>query len=416
MIARLRPYVGREELKAIASIRRSSGAVRAFEAEFANTFDTTHAIAFSYGRSALWALFKAVGLADAEVVQPAYSCVVVAHATVLSGNIPRFVDISAADYNMDLDEVEAAITPRTGAIIPTHLFGYPLDIDRLDRIVAAAEARYGRKIFVIHDCAHAFGARWQGRLVCREGDAALFGLGISKLLTSIVGGMLTTNDGELAERLRAWRDSHFSPATVRKDLWRRLYLAACYLAFARPLYGFVRWLDEETPLLDRLTKAYHLDGQIHFPPDYLQQMSAAEAQVGVVQLRKYERILEKRRDCARYYHDALGGVAGLRLPPLVEGATYSHYVLRVSDRNRLIRGMRRKGVQLGRLIDYSIPHMSAYRPYAGGGEFPNALRCSQESVNLPIHASLSTLERERVVQGIADVCSVPRQPARYVVT
>ena len=186
MIPRFKPYLGKEEL--LAAITPDKSAVEKFETEFARTFEAKYALAFPYGRSALWALFKAMDIHDAEIIMPAYTCVVVAHAIVLSGNTPRFVDITLHDYNMDLNQVAEAICGKTQAIIATHLFGYPLDIDQLGEIVREAEHRFGHKIWVIQDCAHSFGAQWKGKQVCGAGDAALFGLNISKMITSIFGG------------------------------------------------------------------------------------------------------------------------------------------------------------------------------------------------------------------------------------
>ena len=159
MIPRFKPYLGIEEL--LAAIAPDKGSVEKFEEEFARVFDGKYALAFSYGRSALWALFKSLDIQDAEIIMPAYTCVVVAHAIVLSGNRPRFVDITLHDYNMDLNQVADAINKKTKAIVATHLFGYPLDVDRLAEIVRKAETRIGHKILVIHDCAHSFGARME---------------------------------------------------------------------------------------------------------------------------------------------------------------------------------------------------------------------------------------------------------------
>ena len=373
------------------------GRVPVFEREFARAFESALAVAFPYGRSALWALFKALSIEGAEVILPAYTCVVAAHAVVLSGNSCRFVDITVGDYNMDLDQVEQVISDRTGAIIATHVFGYPLDLDRLQSIVAAAERRLGRKILVVHDCAHCFGARWKGRLVCQEGDAALFGLGISKLMTSVFGGMITTGDAALADRLRTWRDARFVHPGVFKSLLRRLYLLAVYPAFNEVLYGLVRWLADETPLLDPLTKAYHLDDLIRFPPDYLDEMLGVEAQVGLAQLAKYPEIVRRRVANAQYYAAALEGLRGWRLPPIVEGATYSHYVVQVPDRASAVQAFRRRGIQLGEVIEYSVPHMQAYGP-EDASRFPNSWSASRSVINLPVHASLT--ERQRA--AIAD--------------
>ncbi len=398
MIPRLKPYLGKDELMVL--FRQNEEAVEQFEFEFARLFETQYAIAFPYGRSALWAFFKALGIEHAEIIMPAYTCSVVAHAIVLSGNIPRFVDITLYDYNMDLDHVETAVNERPRAIVATHLFGYPLDVDRLQAIVQEAEARYGHKIWVIQDCAHSFGARWQGRLVCNEGDVALFGLNISKTMTSIFGGMLTTNDLALAKRVRVWRDAHFTNPGMIKALRRRLYLLAVYPTFNERIYGFVHWLQEETPLLNRLTKAYHLDEKIHFPPDYLDHMLAVEAQVGVVQLRKYPEILRRRQENARYYNEHLPDVPGWVLPPLTDGATYSHYVIHVPDRMSVLEAFQKEGIQLGQLIEYSVPHLAAYRRYTDGQEFPNSWLCSQQMINLPVYPHLQTNQRQRVVEQL----------------
>src|SRR5512138_2304565 len=99
MIPRLKPFLGKEEF--LAALRPAKDAVANFEQAFAEKFEARYALAFSYGRSALWAFFKALELEKAEIIMPAYTCVVVAHAAVLSGNIPRFVDIDLTDYNMN---------------------------------------------------------------------------------------------------------------------------------------------------------------------------------------------------------------------------------------------------------------------------------------------------------------------------
>lgn len=390
MIPRFKPYLGKEELFALFQHRPNT--VAQFETEFARTFAAKHALAFSYGRSALWAFFKALDIQNAEIIMPAYTCSVVAHAIVLSGNIPRFVDITLYDYNMDLEQVAAAINERTRAVIATHLFGYPLNVDRLNEIVRTAQARFGHKIWIIQDCAHSFGARWQGKLVCNEGDVALFGLNISKTITSIFGGMITTNNPTLANRLRSWRDEHFLWPGLLKVLRRGLYLLAVYPAFNEQVYGFVNWLQEETPLLNRLTKAYHLDEKIHFPPDYLDQMLAVEAQVGLAQLQKYPEIVRRRQENARYYTEHLSDMPDWVLPPLVEGATYSHYVVRVPDRMNTIKALQKENIQLGQLIEYSIPHIPAYQPYAAGQEFPNSRLCSRHTINLPVHIQTRQLK------------------------
>ena len=147
MVPRFKPDLGWNELSKIFQTNR--GAVRRFESHFAQTFEAKEAVAFPYGRSAQWAFFRAVGLTNTEIIMPAYTCSVVAHAVSLSGNSPRFIDIDLSDYNMDLDEAEAAINRKTGAIIATHTFGYPQDLNRLEDMVKKGEARFGKKIWLM---------------------------------------------------------------------------------------------------------------------------------------------------------------------------------------------------------------------------------------------------------------------------
>lgn len=335
MIPRFKPDLGWAEFKAL--FRRNRGAVKRFEREFAQSFQAVDAVAFPYGRSAQWAFFKAMGVEDAEIIMPAYTCSVVAHAVSLSGNTPRFIDINLDDYNMNLNEAEAAINEKTRAIIATHTFGYPQDLDRLETMEREAEQRYGHKVWLMQDCCHAFGAKWNGRMIGASGDVAVYAFNISKIMTSIFGGMLTFQNQTLADKVRAWRDAHYKPAAWYKAIQRRLYLLAVYVAFNEKIYGLTWWLQEKTPLLNRFTKAYHLDDQIHFPPDYLDAMLDVEAAVGLEQLKKYSQIIAHRRKMAKWYDKNLSRKQGWVFPPIVEGATYSHYVVRVPDRQAVVQ-------------------------------------------------------------------------------
>jgi perosamine synthetase len=392
MIPRLKPALSRAEFA--AALRPGHGAVERFEQEFAGTFGNRHAIAFPYGRTALWAVLRALDIHDSELVMPAYTCVVVAHAAVLSGNEPRFVDVRLDDYTMDLDRLAEVITERTAAVVPTHLFGYPMDVGAVTEIVRDAERRFGRRIVIIQDCAHSFGASFRGQAVTRAPDMALFGLNISKMITSIFGGMLTTDDDGLASRIRAFRDQAFTDPGSRR-LRRLVYLAAVYPAFNRVLYGAVEWLQDSTPVLDRFTKAYHLDDRVRFPPDHLQLLSNTEAAVGLVQLGKYESIVSHRRGLASIYHDRMQGTPGLIPAPLVEGGTYSHFVARTPHRDHVRAYARRRGVQLGEIVEYSVPDVRPYRRFARG-DYPNARVASRSMINLPVHAGVSNADALRV--------------------
>ncbi len=391
MIPRFKPWLGWSEFFAL--FRRNKGAVERFEKSFAESFKAVDAVAFPYGRSAQWAFFKAIGLENAEIIMPAYTCSVVAHAVTLSGNRPRFIDIKLDDYNMDLDLVTKAINENTRAIIATHTFGYPEDIDRLEQIVKQAESKYGHKIWLMQDCCHAFGAEWKGRMIGSSGDVAVYAFNISKLMTSIFGGMLTFHDQQLANKVRAWRDKHYKKAGIWKGIQRRIYLLAVYIAFNEKIYGLTWWLQEKTPLLNKLTKSYHLDDKIHFPPDYLDKMLNVEAAVGLAQLKRYPKIIAQRRANAAWWNENLPRKVDWFFPPVIAGATYSHYVVRVPSRKMVIQEWGRKGINLGELIQYSIPNLSGYK--SDLDDCINSYQASLHTINFPLVGDLQKSTKNR---------------------
>src|SRR5262249_25323374 len=149
-----------------------------------------------------------------------------------------------------------------------------------------------------------------------------------------------------------------------------------HVAFTDAVYGLTRWLQDRTPVLDRLTRSYHLDERVELPPDAAERMLDVEAAVGLAQLEKYAHVVERRRAHAAFSASRLASTSQRVLPPLVDGATYSHYVVRVADRAACIARMAKQGVQLGELIQYSVPEMPAYR---GGRPAPQsslAARCT----------------------------------------
>jgi len=389
LIPRFKPDLGWPEFRALFRCNRS--AVEHFEKDFAAEMGQKHAISFPYGRMGLLMLLEALGLKDKAVICPAYTCVVVAHAIVLSGNRPVFVDSQVSDCNMDLELAERAIGPETGAIIATSIFGHPVDLDRLDDL-----SKRNPDVIIIQDCAHSFAAEWQGRPVQQAGRAAVFGLNISKIATSVFGGMVTTDDDALAATLRQLRDERQLRAPCSKGIRRTLYLAAAIGAFSPPVYGLVRWL-ERSGLLDRFSR-YYDEALIDMPADALVAMTSVEAQVGIAQLVKYRAMIGARRRWAAYYRDNLANVPGLIFPQAGPGATWSHIAIFTSHRDALLAYAQERGVQLGTIIDYSIPEMSAYRDQPNPGtSWPVAASFARTAINLPISGSFCEQRARKVV-------------------
>lgn len=386
LMPRLKPNLGWKEF--FAALKPSKGNIEKYESQFAHKFGGDFATMFPHGRSGLYSLFKVWELDKAEVICPAYTCVVVPHAIVLSGNIPVFVDCASDSYNMDYDLLEGSVTEKTRVIIPTHLWGYAMDVHRVDAIAKRAEEKYGHKIYVIQDAAHSYGTLWKGELVTAYGDAAIFGSNISKLMTSVFGGMVTTKDPKTQALLQDYRSKIFKKDNL-KSLKRLAYLIAIYPAFNSYIYGFVNWLERKG-FLDYFTK-YFDEGKIDFPTDWDILPCELEARVGLVQLNRYDELIAIRKRNALSVLDFFKEYDNIKFMPHQEGATYSHCVAKVDNRDEWLEEWRKKGVQLGILIEYSVPDMPAYLKYRRG-EYPLSSMHSKHTINFPIWGRIKELE------------------------
>ena len=391
MIPRLGPRAGLREFAA-AFLPAAPGEVAAFEGEFAAAMGSARAVAFPYARTALLLLLEALGVTGQEVLVPAYTCVVVAHAVVAGGNEPVFVDCAPDSFNMDLEAALRAVTPKTAAILPTSLYGHPVDLEALDAFRAEHPG-----LRVIQDCALGYDPAWRGRPVQRAGDAAIVSFNAGKVLFSIFGGMAVTDDPALADRLAELRGRRLTAPGLGKSLRRRAYLAASLPALTPALYGAVHALSH-SGLLDRFVK-YFDEGVIDMPPDHLEGMAPVEARVGRIQLASYAENRAERRAMAQLFARELADVPGLVLPPAEpgeSGAAWSHYTVRVPEERRpgLLAFAAGRGVELGTLFPYAVPELPAYRGRPGWrGPYPRAKRLARTVVNLPLCAGLAGAAR-----------------------
>lgn len=393
MIPRLKADLRVSDLAAL--LPRPGDDIAAFEKAFAKLAGQKHAIAFPYGRTAQMALLQTLQLRERgqpEVICPSYTCVVVPHAIVLSGLQPVFVDCAPDGFNMDWDYLERATGPNTGAVIITSLFGHPIDIAALD-----AYRRRHPDITILQDCAHSFMASIQGRFVQQEGLAAFYGLNISKIMTSIFGGMITTNDDTFAAVLRTKRDAMCKPAGILKSFKRSLYLGAVIIAFMKPVYAAVNWL-ERRGFLDHFVK-YYDPSFIDFPNDAFEDMCPIEARIGKMQCTRYADIVTHRRNLARLYAQGLQNVVAL--PADESGATYSHFVIRTPHAATIKNYCLKNGVQLGELIEYEIPDMPTYQTAPYFGERRSRALPGQV-LNLPVHMGVAENDALRIITLIKE--------------
>ena len=221
LVPRIKPFLGWKEIK--SALFPSKNAVCEFERAFSSKFNAKEGIMFSHGRVGLFSFFRAMEIENKEVICPAYTCVVVAHSVVLSGNKPVFIDCEKDSPNMSLSMLEEAITNETRAVIVTHLFGFPMQVHEVNRIIRNAEQKFGTKIYVIQDVAHSFGCKIQGDFVSQHGDIAFYGLNISKIITSTFGGIITTDSEIIASKLKSFRDENFKERSVFGRVFKVIY-------------------------------------------------------------------------------------------------------------------------------------------------------------------------------------------------
>jgi dTDP-4-amino-4,6-dideoxygalactose transaminase len=352
----------REEIDAAIRAALESGRyilgeeVIAFETEFAAYLGVAHAVGCGSGTEALRLALGALGIGPGdEVITVAHTAVATVAAIELAGATPVLVDIDPVHYTLDPARLEAAITPRTKAILPVHLYGQPADL----AAILAVARRHGLR--VIEDCAQAHGACWDGRRVGVFGDAACFSFYPTKNLGALGdGGMVVTNDETIANDVRL----------LREYGWAERYISH--------RVGWNSRLDE------------------------------LQAAILRVKLRHLDRDNARRRAIADRYDHELRDL-GITLPARRAGSTHVFhlYVIRHPQRDRLLDFCRRQGIAPG--VHYPVPvHLQpAYRDrLAGAGCLPETERAAREVLSLPLYPEL---EDEAVTRVIATIRAFSRE-------
>ncbi len=348
-------------LDAVASGWVSTGSyVTRFEKEFAEFAGTRFAISTTSGTAALQLAFAALGLGPQdEVIIPALTIVATAFGVCYGGSKPVLVDSEPDTGNLDPALIERKINRRTRAIVPVHLYGHPCDMDPIREIAA----RY--RLAVVEDAAEAHGARYRGRPAGSLGDLNCFSFYANKIVTTGEGGMITTNDEVLAERIRRMKDLCHSPQ-----------------------------------------KRF-----IHTDVGFTLRMTNMQAALGVAQLERVDQFILHKRRMAAIYAELLSDVEGLTLPverPEVE-SVYWMYAVRIGpefgcSRDEVMRRLREKGVDT-RSYFYPMHVQPVFLQMGlfGGESYPVAERLSAEGMYLPSGLTLKRCQQERVAEALRDV-------------
>ncbi len=361
-----------------------ASAVEKFQSAFAGWLGVDSAFAFWKGRVAMYAILRALGVAEGdEVVLPGYTCVMDVNPVKYLGARPVYVDIEPVTYNMDVGLLEEKLTPRTRVIVAQHTYGYPCEMEA----IMAIAARHG--VAVVEDCCLALGSTYKGRLCGTFGVASYWSFQWNKPFTTGIGGMATTADarlaGEIAKLCRQELRRPSPKAAAMLSLQRMFYRALIYprtTAFATALF---RWLTRKGVVVGSSSLREFAPGM---PEAFFMGMSPGQARAGLRQMRRIERNLVHRRRMRSVY-DELLAESGWEVPKLPEyvDPVLVRYPVRFADKQRAVREAPGHLVELGTWFECPLHPMQTpmqqydYEP----GVCPVAERACREVVNLPVH-------------------------------
>ncbi len=348
------PYITHEEINAIVNVLKSGRLsmgeiVRRFEEEFARYIGVRHAIATSSGTTALYAALYALKLRDCEVVTTAFSFIASANAILYVGCKPIFADIDPRTFNIDPEDILNKITNRTKAVLIVHLFGQPCDMKSIMEIVR------DYNLTLIEDACQAHGAEYNGVKVGSFGDVAVFSFYATKNITTGEGGMVVTNNDDIARRVRLF----INQGQDRK---------------------------------------YH-----HVILGFNFRMTEIQGALGIQQLKKLEYLNNRRIQNARYLTNGLRRLSTIETPyelPNVKHV-YHQYVIKADNRDELMKYLINKGVEAR--IHYPLPiyKQPLYVKLGYGGiRLHNTEEVVKRVLSLPVHPKLDKDELNMIISEI----------------
>lgn len=359
-IALARPSISQVEIDAVVEVLRSSKLslgpkLDEFEAAFAAICETSEAVACSSGTAGLHLLVEAMGItAGDEVITSPFSFISSANCILMGGATPVFVDVNPDTWNIDPKLIDAAVTPNTKAILPVDVFGQAVDMDKISVI----PGQHGLRI--IEDSCEALGTRYKGRPAGSLGDAGVFGFYPNKQITTGEGGMIVTDDAELARLCRSLRNQG------RDD-------GGGWLAHARLGYNY--------------------------------RLSDLNCALGIAQLRRFDELSAARRRVHGMYRQRLEDEPRIRMQKIHPDVEMSWFVFVVrledrytaEDRDRFLAALQERGIGCS---NYFAPiHLQPFYVERFGykpGDFPVCEELSARTIALPFHHELTEEDVETV--------------------
>ncbi len=362
-----KPFLDSDETETVLSALSSgeiSGLygkyVNKFEEDFSRYSDCSNGIATTSGTSALHLALASLGIGDKDdVLVSAFTNMATFFAVLYQHARPVPVDIEPDTWNIDPALIEEKINERTKAILVVHIYGHPVDMDPISEIAE----KYG--LYVIEDCAEAHGALYKGKKVGSISDAGCFSFYANKIITTGEGGMVTTNNDKIAERARSLKSLSFGT--------------------------YNRFMHKEI--------------------GYNYRMSNIQAAMGCAQMKKIDKIIDKKREIACYYNENLNDVAGIQLPVEKKYAKNVYWMYHIvlnehftSPRSFVMKKLASDGIETREaFIPYNMQEIFIKKGWVKGDECPVANNVAKNGFYIPSSPLLTDEELEYIVEKIRDL-------------
>ena len=396
-----------DEKEIVAAFRRGKAvegpAIKEFENCFANFHAMKHAVSTSFGRMAFYYILRALDFPpQSEIIFPALTFWVVPEIARRAGLTPRFVDVDAGTFNLDPARIEAAITDRTRAIVPTHLYGQPCEMSEVMRIAER------HNLIVIEDCAQAVGASYRGRRVGTFGKAAFFSFQMLKGINTYGGGMALTNDSAIAASVRAQAEAE--PLQTTAELIKRFAVGMTARSLVSPK-GFAWWgypIGAGASLVSDADLSKYFWEKIRpldrFPRAYRRRFSNVQAILGLRALEKLDEFNKRSRAHAEIYTRGLADCRSIEIPRVIPDGehVYYQYCIYVSESARAKRRAIRRGVDFESTHVDVCSSLALFKEFAA--ECPEAEKTS-EALQLPVYSRLRTSDVKRVLRIVLEVAA-----------
>src|SRR5438874_6149086 len=374
-----------------------------FERAFEERAGRGTAIAAGYGRIAFYYILKALDLpAGSEIIFPSLTFWVVPELAKVAGLKVVFADVDPRTFDLDPDSVERLVTDRTRAIVPTHLYGLPCDMDRLLDLAAR------HNLIVVEDCAHSLGATYNGRPVGTFGTGALFSFQTLKPLNCYGGGLALVHDAAVAARVRTIVDA--LPWPSEKRVRDRLLMGRLQRIFIKPwvfsislfpVLWIAAWIDAN-PDVFLWEKIRSLEP---LPESYAERFPNVQATIGLEALKHLDEWTSRARAHAESMNRVLSATPGVQVPVVPSGCSHVYYQYCVYgpervDRDELVVRCVRRGVDIETLHVDVPPDMELF---AGAVAEATGARRASQAIQIPVYSSLTDEQVARVATVVRDV-------------